>query len=463
MLFDLSREARMGLGAEYLPIRDLSHWLEVRVFGISAPAMRLVQLGLYIGAMLAFRAALLRALSNRWLVEISVGLFALHPVHVESVAWLAGRKDVLALLFVGLALWVHTGTSRHRAALVPALFALACLSKSMAVGALGLFVALDLLRRKKPELTLYLGLALATVLVLFVHVYVGRVVGMTTDPAGGTRFTAGLTLGGIWLDYLKLCFWPPALSISHDVVVRSSVDAVAVAGWLLMAMWGALGVWGWRRNDPFPLALWLVFVVPLVPVSQVFFPLENLIADRYLFLSVLAPCLALGLASARIGHPLALPAAALVALALCVFTALRAATFADAVTLFAEATEKTRKNAIAPYQLGQALEAAGNERAALDAYRMALEREPGASDATRRATNNAAKLLARQNRLEEAEGLLVRGRELWPSDPKILANLARVTARQGRLTQACGLASELARRFPRYDLEEPWVGQCSGQ
>lgn len=459
ILFDLSHDGRMSLGAEYLPVRDLSHWLEARLFGIWAPPMRLVQLCLYIGAALAFRAALLRAVSSRWVAELSAWLFALHPVHVESVAWLAGRKDVLALFFVGIALWIHTGTSRHRVVSVPLVFTLACLSKSMAVGALGLFVAFDLLARRKPYWPSYLGLATAAFAVLLVDVHVGRVVGMTTAPAGGTRYAASLTMGGIWLQYLELCAWPPALSVSHDVVVRTSLDTVAVAGWTMLAAWGAIGVWSWRRHDAWPLALFLVFVVPLLPVSQVLFPLENLIADRYLFLSVLSPSLLLALVSSRLGRAGA-PVAALVGLTLCSATALRAKLFADSRALFLDATEKTAQNPIPPYQLGKALEAAGQDDAALSAYQRVLAREPRATEVSRRATNNAARLLARQDRLVEAEHLLVRGRRLWPSDPKILGNLSRVMARQGRLVEACRLKRELDRRFPNYEVPMRWARAC---
>jgi hypothetical protein len=88
---DLGRATRLQLGAEYLPLRDTSHLLEIRLLGGARPAfMHAVQLALYVAAVLLFRVALLRSLPQRWVAELAA-------VHAETVAWLAGRKDVLAL------------------------------------------------------------------------------------------------------------------------------------------------------------------------------------------------------------------------------------------------------------------------------------------------------------------------------------------------------------------------------
>src|SRR6478735_6401676 len=101
---DFSTEARLALGAEYLPIRDTSVWLDAVCDGLAPGVMRLGNLIAYVASLLCFRGALRRTLGTTLAVEVAIFAFALHPVHVESVAWLAGRKDVLALLFVALAL-----------------------------------------------------------------------------------------------------------------------------------------------------------------------------------------------------------------------------------------------------------------------------------------------------------------------------------------------------------------------
>ena len=179
-------------------------------------------------------------------------------------------------------------------------------------------------------------------------------------------------------------------------------------------------------------------------------PFQTLIADRYLVLSVMAPSLLVG-AAATLAPRYLLPAAGVLTAALAAATAQRASLFSDSVRLFSEATNETTRNPAAPYQLGQALEAAGDDEAAIAAYRSVLTRAPGREETARRATNNLAKLLARRGNSEAAERVLRRGRALWPDDPQVMGNHAEVLARLGRAEPARRLFEELVRRFPDYE------------
>jgi len=442
---DFRLETRLVLGAEYLPIRDTSLWLEARLWGLDPQWLRVTNLLFYIAAVLAFRAALLRTLS-RAAAEAAAFVFAIHPVHVESVAWLASRKDVLALAFVGLALYLHAGEGRRRFVLVPLSLLLAHLSKSMTVVALGLLAAQDLMKRRKPEPALYAAALAAAAVAVVVHILVGSRVGMVGAPAGGSHGAALLTMGPVWLRYLRLLVLPQgALSIVHDVPIRTSVDAAVLAGYALPLAWAVFGAWSMRRKRaPLVLASFLFFAVPLLPVSQVLFPLQNLMADRYLYLSAMAP--ALIAAFAVLAWPKAGVAVSVGWIAVASATTIgRASLFADSEAVFRDAVRKTERSPIAPYQLGEALEARGDDEAAIEAYREVLRRAPGREEATRRATNNLAKLLARKGKLAEAEQLLRRGRTLFPDDPKMLENLARVVSRQGRSEEAEELRRDGAR------------------
>jgi hypothetical protein len=146
-LFDL--DTRLVLGAEYLPVRDTAAWLLARVFGVSGPVFHLAQLGLYLGAVTALRGCLRRVCRDPAVAEVTAWLFALHPAHVESVAWAAGLKDALSLLFLTLAMRAHAEERRWRAAVVASLTALACLSKGASVVAPLLLLAVDLLARRR--------------------------------------------------------------------------------------------------------------------------------------------------------------------------------------------------------------------------------------------------------------------------------------------------------------------------
>lgn len=458
---DWSRETRLILGAEYLPMRDMSFWLEARLWGLGPGALRLSNLALYIGACLMMRAALRRTFGGGVTAEAAAWLFALHPVHVESVAWLSGRKDVLAMLFVAIALFVHTGEGRKRIVLVPLLVGLAGLSKAMAISALGLLFAHDLLTRQRPEAKIYVPTGIVCGLIAWVAMQVGDQVGMTTDPLGGSRSSAAAGMGRVWLSYLQAIVYPTNLSIIHDPPQVTTWGIVSIAGWLVILAWGAAGLFvlnkGQARSEhehsgkPLVLASWIWFVVPLIPVSQIIFPLENFWADRYLFLSVMGPALLAGAFFEIAGDRKALGIGLVLAGGAGLFTWKRAHLFRDSISVLRDAQEKTKHEPLAPYQLGQAYEAAGKPSSAARAYREVLARAKGNQEAARRATNNLAKLLAREGKLKKAEELLIRGRSLWPRDPKIFANLAEVVARQpGREDEARLLYEQLIRHHPHY-------------
>ncbi len=451
---DFSRAGRLSIGAEYLPVRDTSVWLESLCHGLTPQVMRGVSLACYFGALTLLRGSLRRVWGASLRVELAILVFALHPLHVESVAWLAGRKDVLALLFVSAALFVHSGQSRLRPLWVPTLLLLAHFSKAQSVIALGLLLAHDLLAQRKPDLRVYAGAAGAAVLAALVHTHVGRLVGITAALPGGSRTNALYTLGEILARYLRMLVWPTRLSIVYDVPARTHVTLFSLLGFGLLLILLGFGVLLWRRRQtPVPLAAWLWLVVPLVPVSQVVFPLQNRMADRYLIFSVMG----LGLLSTcALGRALVLAPrlASLLAcgllLALGVATFKRSWLFGDSALLFEDATQRTTHSPLAPYLLGNTLDGRGDIAGAERAYREVLQRSPTANESARRATNNLSRLYARQGRNAEAYALLVRGQKLWPQDPKILYNLSVITARSGDKQEADRLTADLHRRFPKY-------------
>ena len=451
---DFSRAARLSLGAEYLPVRDTSVWLDSLCDGLEPHAMRCVNLACYVGALALLRGALQRAWGKSWRVELAMLVFALHPLHVESVAWLAGRKDVLALLFVSAALFVHAGHSRLRALWAPVLLVLAYLSKAQSAIAIALLAAHDLLAERKPDWRVYAGTTVTAAMAALLHTQVGKLVGMTTALAGGNRVNAFFTSGEITARYLRKLVWPTHLSIVYDVPVQTHVTPAFLLGVGLLLTLLSFGLLLWRRRKtPVPLAAWLWLVAPLVPVSQVLFPLQNRMADRYLIFSVMA----LGLLGTCVLGRALLVAPRLATLATCgLLVALAAATFqrswlfGDSALLFEQATRSTTYSPTAPYLLGNTLEERGDVGGAERAYREVLRRSPAANESARRATNNLARLYARQARNAEAYALLVRGRTLWPQDPKVLYNLAMITARRGDKPEADRLLGELRQRFPNY-------------
>lgn len=451
---DFSRAARLSVGAEYLPVRDTSVWLESLVHGLEPHVMRCVNLAGYLGALALLRGALRRTWDSGWRTELALFVFALHPLHVESVAWLSGRKDVLALLLVSAALFVHAGQSRRRVLWVPLLLLLSHFAKAQTTTALGLLLAQDLLARRKLEWRIYAGASAAAVMAALIHMRVGGLVGITATLAGGSRLNALLTFGDVLSRYFHQLVWPARLSIVYDVPTQTQLTFAAALGFGLLLTLLGFGLVLWRRGrTPVPLAAWLWLVVPLAPVSQVLFPLQNRMADRYLIFSVmglglLATC-AIGPVAARAPRSIpVLVGGLLVALGAATFE--RSRLFGDSALLFADATEHTKLSTKAPFLLGNALEQRHDVLGAERAYREAVRRALDADESGRRATNNLARLYARQGRNDEAHALLTWGRKLWPQDPKLLYNLATITARRGDESTARQLFAELRQRFPAY-------------
>jgi tetratricopeptide (TPR) repeat protein len=432
---DFSFETRYALGAEYLPLRDILVWLETRAFGKSAPPMHVVSVSLYAVSAVAFRRYVLVVFGQGLAAEVSAYLFALHPVHVESVAWLAGQKDVLSLLFVMCALAVHAHDGRRATWLVPLLCLGALLSKSMSVSVVVLLAATDLFLQRRPARARYALTLLAIAAAMAAHLHVGSIIGMIAEPIGGSRWTAFLSMGPVWLRYVGLCFAPWQLSIEHVVPTITSVSVEVLAGVGFVMASAALAL---RHRMAAFAFLW--FFGPLAPVSQFIAPLQNHMADRYLWLSVAAPCMlaALALAQLRTRHArVATGLSILLCVSLGGATFARSTTFADSVLLFFDGTQKTGGGTRAPYQLGCALEEVGRDEEAMVAYREVLRRAPtGPEENARRATNNLARLLWRRGALRETERVLRQGLTRFHDDPKMRGNLAKVLRSTGRVEEA---------------------------
>lgn len=453
---DFTEATRFTLGAEFLPVRDTVHWLEVGVAGWGPQALRTVNLLLYLAAGLLVRGYLIRALGAGLLAEAAALLFALHPVHAESVAWIAGRKDVLALFFVAAALWTYAGAWRGRALLVPLLVLAACLSKAIALVTPVLLLMHDGWARRRPAWAALAGAAVAAGFAAAIHGRVGAVVGMIAAWPGGSRLATAATMGPVWIRYLGHSFWPVALSVAYDlgydVPVRGAASLVGWASYGLLAAFLTSAIIWWRRTGGrLPLLALGLFGVALLPTSQVVAPLQNVMADRYLVLAVLGPCLMVAavLAGLRVSTRARLGAVFACAALFAGLTADRALAFADSVRLWSDTTAKSQAPRAA-YQLGLALNERGDLPGAASALRLAIGRAEPNDDIGRAARNNLASVLAAQGNLAHAEVVLRENVRLFPRDPKALNNLAEITARRGDHESARRLFEDLVNRFPHY-------------
>lgn len=430
--FDL--KTRLILGAEYLPLRDTSLWLESRLHHLNPHWLRATNLLLYVGACVLLRSTLRSVERRGGAAEVAAWIFALHPVHVESVAWLAARKDVLALFFLAAA-W-RAYVARGRAArLTPLLLLAAVLSKGHAVVGLPLLLVLDWHSGRRSRWAVVAGSLAAILPAIAVHLWVGGLVGMRAAFPGGSRWTTVMTMGPVWIRYLLNLLLPARLSILQEVSNLGRWTWASVSGYTVLVIWLLFSLHAWRRSRRLPLLLLLWYVVPLSVVSQYLYPLQNTMADRYAWISVLAVGLAFG-QLCQLPKPIGYP---LIGAALCYFGAWtfhRASLFRDSVSVFESATRTVPASRGAWYQLAKAYQEEGDLNRAEVAYRTAMNATMGREEASRRAALNLSNLYCSRRDRAPCLDVLQDAARRWPDEPKVLLRLARALDSVGKQEEA---------------------------
>ncbi len=451
ILFDFDLDTRLTLGAEYLPVRDVVTWLLRGVLGLDVTPLRIALLLAYVASVLLLQHG---ARSLPRAVQIAVWLFALHPVHAESVAWLAGFKDVLALLFLSAAVALYG--SRHRSAPVgvPVLVGLACFAKAALVIAPGVLWAFDRLgERRSDHRTLGVSSGIAAI-ATGVHVWVGTLVAMYAEPLAGDWLGRALTVATILARYLGLSFLVLPSSLFYDVPAATADDGSSLGAVLLLASCAVAVAAGWRHGWRWPALSAFLFLLGLLPVLQVFAPLQNRMADRYLLVAVLGPMLALGFGLdallARLRAPLGPLLLGGVGALVGLLALLRGLIFADPVALFDEGTERAPSNAVAPFMLAEALVREHRPAEAEAAYRESMRRDGLRTPRGLRAANNLGRLLLDEGRLDEAYALFVELVARYPDDARALYNLAFLEHLRGDAAASSRHRAELVERFPEY-------------
>ena len=390
------------------PLTWLSHMLDVRLYGLNAWGHHLSSVLLHAAAAIAL-FLLLRSLTGRlWPSALAAALFAIHPLRVESVAWVAERKDVLSGLLFMLTLgayvrYVRRPRSAVRYLAVFALFALGLMAKPMLVPLpllllvldwwpLGRLAPADTARRPGQRAWRLGGLTLPPALLLEKVPLLALAAvssALTLWAQQETRLPGavlgfGLRLGNAvvaYADYLVLFFAPTGLAVfyPHAESALPRWKIAAAAATLLAATAAALAL---RRRLPHLLAGWLWYAGMLVPVAGLVQVGRQGMADRYTYLPQIGLGVALAWTAAAACRRRALGRwvrqASLAAIALLAGLAWRQAGFwRDSETLFTRALAVTSGNFVAHANLGVALHERGRIDEAIVHYRAALELQPG--------------------------------------------------------------------------------------
>ncbi|MEW5736380.1 MAG: hypothetical protein AB1921_16155 [Thermodesulfobacteriota bacterium] len=398
----------------YIPLVWLSHMAVVSLFGMSPGAAHMVNALLHaINAMLCF-AAFFSLTGKRRESALIAALFAVHPMHVESVAWVTERKDLLAGLFFMLTLLAYSRYAKRPGfgpyVLVFSCFLLGLLSKPILVVIPCVMLLLDfwpLGRWKDPgsglrlaieKLPFLLPLAVSTILALHFQKSSGGLYSFEEYPFGGR--VAAMATGYLW--YLCKAAAPVNLSVNYPYPF--DIPAWQTAGALCVLAAVTACAFVLRRRAPWLLVGWLWFAGVLFPVSGIFVIGTYAVADRYAYLSYPGLYLALVMTGSALAansqirrESLAALAAALLA-ALGISAWLQTGYWKNSATVWSRSVAVNKPSPTAFLNLGEGLLALGLLDQAETASLKALALDPLEMNAL----NNLGIIFARKGDLEMA-------------------------------------------------------------
>jgi Flp pilus assembly protein TadD len=437
-----------GYGANWFPLTWLSWLIDYAIWGLDPRGFHLTNLLLHAASTALLFGVLARMTGATWRSAFVAGIFALHPVHVESVAWAAVRKDVLSGLLWIVTLWAYVRyterPSWRRYLPVPLFLSLGLMAKPMLVTLPFVLLLLDYwpLRRMPPvrravleKLPLVALSAISSVVTYRVQQAAGAVQPIDLYPASVRALNALIA----YATYLRQAFWPSGLAVFYPHPGENVSQAAAGGAALLLAAITAVALRA-RARHPYLAVGWLWFLGTLVPVIGLVQLGAQAHADRYLYLPLIGLSIAVAwsvpdlLARRWPRAPLMLGAAALVALA--IMSVRQVPRWRDSAALFAHALEVTRENAVAHLNLGVALADRAEYSEARRHLEEAIRIHPGSAEGH----GALAEVLAREGRQEDA---IARFRTALRLDP----GLSRVHNGFGRALLEGGDAEEAALHF----------------
>jgi tetratricopeptide (TPR) repeat protein len=417
-----------------------------------------------------------------WPGAFVAALFAWHPLHVESVAWISERKDVLSTFFALLSLLSYVRYAQKQSRVesrrssastaTPALdprpstfdyslalifFALGLMSKPMLVTLPFVMLLLDFwpLQRfslsafRFPLLSEKIPFFLLTIISCVVTYFAQRneaVASLAKVPLQ-LRFENSITA---YIGYLFKTIWPVHLSVFYPLPGKISFLAVAASAAFLIFI-SAL-VWLERKRNPWLLVGWFWFAGMLVPVIGLVQVGDQAMADRYTYFPLIGIFIAAVFAFEEWVcrfrfQKIAGAVAGVVILSACLaLTENQLRYWHDSESLFTHALAVTKDNALAHLNLGAAFEENGKSAEALSQYQQALALNPQRYEAD----NNIGKLLYEMNKPEEALSYCLKAVELNPKRASSHNSLGLVLVALNRFDEAMSQFFEAAHLDANY-------------
>jgi tetratricopeptide (TPR) repeat protein len=456
--------------ANWHPLTWVSHQLDCTLFGVTADGHHLVNLLFHVTNTLLLFVFLRGATGALWRSAFVAALFAWHPLHVESVAWAAERKDVLSTFFWLLTLmayvrftdWskVQSPKSKVFYLLALFLFALGLMSKPMVVTLPFVLLLLDFwplqrISNFKFQISNCVRLLLEKI-PFFALAFAGSAVTYLVQAGGGavvSKMPWSERLANVVLAYARYTaktFWPTDLAIIYPHPRHWPV-ALALGAAAVLAVWTLLCLRDWRKS-PFLVVGWFWFLGTLVPTVGLIQVGAASMADRYTYIPSIGFFIvvvwgAAEIFSTRPRGKIILPVAGGAVLLACVVTtSLQISLWRDSITLFRHAIEVTTDNYAAENTLGKAYEKTGDDTHALFLYRAAVATEPRFPQSQ----FNLAMCLLTFGQTGEALEHLQAAAALEPRDPDIQFDLGIYFSQHASWTNAAHCFSNSVLVRPGY-------------
>jgi Flp pilus assembly protein TadD len=484
--------------ANWHPLTWLSHMLDYQLFGLNAGGHHIVNLLFHLASIILLFLILAKMTRKPWRSLIVSALFALHPLHVESIAWISERKDVLSTFLGLLAILFYIryteAPSIRRYAYIVSAFALGLMAKSMLVTIPFVLLLMDLWPLKrfqwplnwvriKPlvteKLLLFLIVVPVSILTFLAQQRYGAVASLVH-----LSFLARLGNASIaYVNYLGKAFWPENLAVLYPIQPPSAQSAIAAI--ILILGITCAAVYSMKRH-PYFLVGWLWFVGMLVPVIGLIQVGSQSIADRYMYLPLVGLSIAVvwGVADVingkRVLTNLAIGLVVVVLLSFGIVAYRQTALWKNSHSLFEHTIAVTKGNYIINNNFGVILAGEGKNNEAIAHYRQALSFNPDYAEAHANlghellgignygeayahlslalrlkpgqpiAEGDLGTLLAAQGKFEESRVHLEASLRIAPANPNLQGNLCYVLQRLGKPGDAILHCNEALRINPDF-------------
>jgi tetratricopeptide (TPR) repeat protein len=451
--------------ANWHPLTMMTHMLDCRLYGLNAGGHHLTNVLLHTASVILLFLVLRRMTGALWRSALVAAVFAIHPLRVESVAWVAERKDVLSGLFFMLTLWAyvryvgkskaHSPKSKVFYGLVLLFFVLGLMSKPMVVTLPFVLLLLDywpLNRFTPPPVPAVTGkgdslknhflpwrLILEKIPLLALS-GAACVATMMIQKDIIAPVPLALRIGNAavsYVVYLRQMFCPAGLAVLYPYPQNSLPGwKIALAVVLLAAI--SAGVFLRRQRQPYLLMGWLWYLGMLIPVIGLVQVGGQAHADRYTYLPQIGLYLALIWAVGSLGAGWrhrrvvlgGLSTVILVALIFCART--QTSYWRNSEVLWTHTLACTSDNYIAHYNLGDALVKMGRRDEAIAQYQKTLQITPNYAEAH----DNLGSVLLQKGRVDEAIAHYQTALRITPENATAHNNLGNALRQKGRVDEA---------------------------